>query len=64
MLTGVDQLVVGCTTANEQDKAHEKAQALQAHAPHPGLVDSVCCQDVAYVGHKRVEQRPFQHLRV
>lgn len=60
----MDQLVVGGATADEQDETHEEAQALQAHAAHPLLVDVVGCQDVADVGHEGVQQRPLQHLNI
>ena len=58
----MDELVVGKAAADEQDEAHQEAEALQAHASHPGLVDGECCQDVAHVGNEGVEQSPLQHL--
>ena len=59
----MDQLVVGSSAADEEDEAHEKAQALQAHAPHPGLVNVDGRQKVAKVGNERVQQGPLEHLR-
>ena len=59
----MDQLVVGSPTADEEDEAHKEAQALEAHAAHPGFVNVVGRENVAKVGNERVQQGPLKHLR-
>lgn len=35
----LDELVIGSSTAQEQDEHHAESHGLQADASHPGLVD-------------------------
>ena len=60
----MNQLVVGSPAADKEDEAHQEAQALQAHAAHPWLVNVDGSQKVTKVGNKGVQQGPLKHLHM